>query len=147
MKAYVHPVASHSASITQAQARQLALKAQKLWSRPQPRKHGNSIHALTRDLGAVQLDTISVLARSHELVAYARLGSMPKSEVDNGYWHALGTPATHFEYWSHAASILPIENWPLFSFRRQHYRQRGVRWHDVDAKTLRSVKEIGRAHV
>jgi uncharacterized protein YcaQ len=88
----------------------------------------------------VQLDTISVLARSHELVAYARLGSMPKSEVEVGYWHSPGTPATHFEYWSHAASILPIEFWPLFSFRRQHYRERGVRWHDVDMKAVRRVK-------
>ena len=31
---------------------------------------------MLRRLGAVQLDTISVLARSHELVAYARLGAV-----------------------------------------------------------------------
>ena len=55
-------------------------------------------------LGAVQLDTISVLARSHELVAYARLGAIGRTAVESAYWN--GDSA--FEYWSHAACILPM---------------------------------------
>ena len=35
-----------------------------------------AVEAVLEHLGAVQLDTISVLARSHELVAYARLGAV-----------------------------------------------------------------------
>ena len=54
----------------------------------------------------MQLDTISVLARSHELVAYARLGAVGRSSVERAYWN--GTSA--FEYWSHAACVLPIED-------------------------------------
>lgn len=133
-------MASPHQTLTAAQARQLALKAQKLWHTPSASPTADSVHTLTRHLGAVQLDTISVLARSHELVAFARLGALPKTEVEAGYWHRPGTPATHFEYWSHAASILPIESWPLFSFRRQDYRDRGLRWHEVDTKTLKNVK-------
>ena len=34
------------------------------------------VRGVLRHLGAVQLDTISVLARSHELVPYARLGAV-----------------------------------------------------------------------
>ncbi len=139
-------MASTHQSLTLAQARQLAVKAQNLWERPSRAPSRESIHALTRQLGAVQLDTISVLARSHELVAFARLGAMPKSQVESGYWHLPGTEATHFEYWSHAASILPIESWPLFSFRRQAYRERGLRWHEVDAKVLKKVKDQLRAN-
>ena len=60
-------------------------------------------------VGAVQLDTISVLARSHELVAYARLGPVPGVPIEHAYWDAAGLP---FEYWSHAACVLPIEEWP-----------------------------------
>lgn len=87
-------------------------------------------------LGAVQLDTISVLARSHELVAYARLGSVRRRAVEQAYW---GGEA--FEYWSHAACILPVESWPLFAFRRRHYRSRGERWHGRPRHDLRTLRE------
>ncbi len=70
---------------------------------------------MLRRLGAVQLDTISVLARSHELVAYARLGTVGRPAVEQAYW---GEPSAAFEYWAHAASILPIELWPWFAKRR-----------------------------
>src|SRR5271165_5380065 len=73
--------------------------------------------AMLRRLGAVQLDTISVLARSHELVAYARLGAIGRDKVEDAYWHAT-RPAT-FEYWAHAACILPMEAWPCYAARRR----------------------------
>ena len=86
-------------------------------------------------LGAVQLDTISVLARSHELVAYARLGAIGRTAVESAYWN--GDSA--FEYWSHAACILPMSEWPWFAFRRRHYARRGQRWHGVPAKALQGI--------
>jgi uncharacterized protein len=88
-------------------------------------------------LGAVQLDTISVLARSHELVAYARLGAMPREKIERAYWHP-SKPAA-FEYWAHAACILPLEQWPLFAARRRSFRARGLRWHEVPAKACEEV--------
>jgi uncharacterized protein YcaQ len=66
-------------------------------------------------VGAVQLDTISVLARSHELVAYARLGPTPREQVEAAYW---SQPARAFEYVAHANCIIPVEDWPYFNFRR-----------------------------
>ena len=86
-------------------------------------------------LGAVQLNTISVLARSHELVAYARLGAIGRTAVESAYWN--GDSA--FEYWSHAACILPMSEWPWFAFRRRHYTRRGERWHGVPAKALQGI--------
>jgi uncharacterized protein YcaQ len=71
-------------------------------------------------LGAVQLDTISVLARSHELIAYARLGAISRAAIEAAYWEG-----ECFEYWSHAACILPASSWPLFAFRRRHHARRG----------------------
>ncbi len=82
---------------------------------------------MLRRIGAVQLDTISVLARSHELVAYARLGPVRRQAIERAYWHP--RTATAFEYWSHAACVLPIEEWPYYSFRRRALRSRGMRWH------------------
>jgi uncharacterized protein len=85
------------------------------------------VAGMLRRLGAVQLDTISVLARSHELVAYARLGPIGREKVERAYWHARRPAA--FEYWSHAACVLPVEEWPYYAFRRRAFRARGHRWH------------------
>ena len=90
-----------------------------------------------RRLGAVQLDTISVLARSHELVAYARLGPIPRDRIERAYWHPRKPAA--FEYWSHAACVLPIEEWPYYSFRRRTLRARGVRWHQSTDRVCAEV--------
>jgi uncharacterized protein YcaQ len=79
------------------------------------------VPGLLRTLGAVQLDTISVLARSHELVPYARLGPVGRAAVEHAYW---GEPHRAFEYWSHAACVLPMEDWPWFAFRRRWWVER-----------------------
>jgi uncharacterized protein YcaQ len=138
------------------EARRLQLRAQGfLGARPQ-----GGVPAMLERLGAVQLDTISVLARSHELVPYARLGPVGRDKIEAAYWGGRQAvrPATRrsakpgpaadgpaadgagangsptggtFEYWAHAASILPMADWPLFAFRRRAYVRRGWRWHKV----------------
>lgn len=95
------------------------------------------VGGMVRRVGAVQLDTISVLARSHELVAYARLGPVGRDRIERAYWHP-HTPSA-FEYWSHAACILPIEEWPYYAFRRRSFRSRGMRWHDVPERACKEV--------
>ena len=95
------------------------------------------VPAMLRRVGAVQLDTISVLARSHELVAYARLGAVSRQRIEQAYWHAAKPVA--FEYWAHAACVLPIEQWPYFAFRRRALRARGIRWHQSHQETCEKV--------
>ena len=95
------------------------------------------VPGMLRRIGAVQLDTISVLARSHELVAYARLGPVPRERIERAYWHPRAPTA--FEYWSHAACILPIEDWPYYAFRRRAVRARGRRWHTVPTRACSEV--------
>ncbi|GGW20290.1 winged helix-turn-helix domain-containing protein [Streptomyces capoamus] len=111
-------------TLTADDARRIALRAQGLLGAPDRRA---GVRGVLRHLGAVQLDTISVLARSHELVPYARLGAVGRKTVEAAYW--TGTHA--FEYWSHAACILPIEEWPHFAFRRRAYRDRPHWHHDL----------------
>ncbi|MBK3638274.1 YcaQ family DNA glycosylase [Streptomyces sp. MBT97] len=108
------------------EARRIALRAQGFLGTPDRRA---GVRGVLRHLGAVQLDTISVLARSHELIPYARLGAVGRRTVEDAYWNApaTDTPPVRphaFEYWSHAACILPIEEWPHFAFRRRAYRAR-----------------------
>jgi uncharacterized protein YcaQ len=121
------------------EARRIALRAQGFLGAPDRR---GGVRGVLRHLGAVQLDTISVLARSHELIPYARLGAVGRKSVEEAYWTP-GTaapvpaggppaPAPHaFEYWSHAACVLPIEEWPHFAFRRRAYRARPQWYHDL----------------
>ncbi|MEU3449627.1 crosslink repair DNA glycosylase YcaQ family protein [Streptomyces thermolilacinus] len=106
------------------EARRMALRAQGFLGAPDRRA---GVRGVLRHLGAVQLDTISVLARSHELVPYARLGAVGRQAVDAAYW----TGRHAFEYWSHAACVLPIEEWPHFAFRRRAYRRRPQWHHDL----------------
>ncbi len=121
------------------EARRIALRAQGLLGAPDRRA---GVRGVLRHLGAVQLDTISVLARSHELIPYARLGAVGRPAVEAAYWGG----GTSFEYWSHAACVLPVEEWPLFAFRRRRYRERGNLWgHQVTPQTYRHVLDKLRA--
>jgi len=95
------------------------------------------VAGVLRRVSAVQLDTISVLARSHELVAYARLGPVGRDAVERAYWPA-GKPAA-FEYWAHAACILPIADWPYYAWRRRAIAARGQRWHQVSEDACQRV--------
>ncbi len=112
-------------SLSVREARRLALAAQGLLG---PRSGGGPAAMLAR-LRAVQLDTISVLARSHELVTFARLGPVGRARIDDEYW---GPASATFEYWSHAACILPLEDWPAYGFQRRARIARGRRWHRLE---------------
>ncbi|MFG2885419.1 winged helix-turn-helix domain-containing protein [Streptomyces sp. NPDC048297] len=134
-------------SLTADDARRIALRAQGFLGAPDRRA---GVRGVLRHLGAVQLDTISVLARSHELVPYARLGAVGLRTVESAYWKApsLGAPSGQphaFEYWSHAACILPVEEWPHFAFRRRAYRDRPHWNHELPDGTYDQVVKQLRA--
>lgn len=116
--------------LSRSDARRVFLKAQGFIGAPD-RKAG--VAGVLRSLGAVQLDTISVLARSHELVPYARLGPVKRDDIERAYWRNDDA----FEYWAHAACILPIEEWPYFEFRR---RRSQARYADNGYK--QAIKEV-----
>jgi uncharacterized protein len=118
--------------ITADEARRMQLRAQGLLGTDGRR---GGVPRMLERLGAVQLDTISVLARSHELVPYARLGPIGRDSVESAYWSG----DTSFEYWAHAACVLPIGEWPHFEFRRRAFRARGQRWHRVPERVCGEV--------
>lgn len=124
-------------TLTAAQARHAAVWAQGLAG---PADRAAGVSGLLGRLGAVQLDTISVLARSHELVAYARLGAVGRHAVEEAYW---ATPARAFEYWAHAASIVPIGDWPLYAERRAHHAARLTGPGDARRAILRRLERDG----
>jgi len=131
--------------ISPDEARRVAIWAQGLSGAVKPMRsmpaRARGVVDMLEHLGAVQLDTISVLARSHELVAYARLGAVGRDAIETAYWSG----STAFEYWSHAACILPMEEWPWFAFRRRHYARKGERWHGAPQASLQAIVDRLRA--
>ena len=130
---YAQLVSKTAQIVSQKQAKWAILSAQGLLARPAANE---SLRAAVDQLGAVQLDTISVLARSHELVAHARHDGLTRESIEQAYWNG----DSHFEYWSHAACILPIDRWPMFSFRRRASASRDM-WDGVTRKSINQIKK------
>jgi uncharacterized protein YcaQ len=101
------------------EARRIALGAQGLAGPPPKRPTKALMREAIRRLGVVQIDTINVVARSHHIVLWSRLGNHPPEWLDE-----LLRERALFEYWAHAAAYVPIE---LFScFRPMMTRQLDV---------------------
>ncbi len=66
------------------------------------------LDTITR-MGVLQIDTIHVVARSPYLVLWSRLGEYEPRWLDE-----LLAEGAIFEYWSHEACFLPIEDYPLY---------------------------------
>jgi uncharacterized protein YcaQ len=65
-----------------------------------------------RRMSALQIDTIHVVARSPYLVLWSRLG-----DYDPRWLDELLAEGRIFEYWSHEACFLPVEDFPLYRHR------------------------------
>ncbi len=87
--------------LSRAQAQKLILLCQWL-----PSKGGNSSLDIFEQLGYVQIDTISVVQRAHHHILWSRNSNYHPSQLDN-----LLAERKIFEYWSHAASYLPMRDY------------------------------------
>lgn len=108
--------------VSQTEARRLLLQGQALIGGPK------SLQPLLRQLGFVQLDSINVVARAHELILHARL---PDYRQETCF--ELLPQHRAFEHWTHDASLLPAEAWPYWSRRCQTAAARIRRsrwWHE-----------------
>ena len=114
------------------QARSIALAAQGLQQSGKLVSKEPNIYALRRtfqDIGVLQIDAVSVVARSHLLVLRSRLGSSQERllEVLN---RSAYKRRDLTEYWCHEASYLPVQDWPLFKWRMQE-AQSGKVWKGI----------------
>src|SRR2546423_12209173 len=87
-------------------ARRLAVPRQRL-SGPRPKPvTTDDIHALVQAIGCLQLDPTAIVARSHLLVLFSRLGAFDPKFVDVLLWEQRRL----YEYWAHQASIVPTDD-------------------------------------
>ncbi len=113
-----------SERLTKPEAQALATIASRLDRRPAPTRDKGTqkqrLHEMIRALGCVQLDTISVVSRSHETVLWSRLGIYdPKVLASLQYPDIQLT-----EYWAHAAAIIPVESFPYYREAMKRYREK-----------------------
>lgn len=76
------------------------------------------------DVGGLQLDSINVVERAHYLTAWSRFGPYPRRALDAiAYRRRL-----LFEYWAHAACLVPASALPGWRRAMLDYRIRHTGW-------------------
>lgn len=95
-----------------AAARALHLAAQGLLRPPRPGATPSAMLDAIRRMALLQIDTISVVARSPYFVLWSRLG-----HYDPAWLDAALADGQLFEYWAHEACFIPIEDYGLYRHR------------------------------
>ncbi|MGH3418093.1 MAG: DNA glycosylase AlkZ-like family protein [Streptosporangiaceae bacterium] len=98
------------------EARRLAVRSQHL-AGPPPAAGIDGMRQVLRGLRVLQLDPVNVVARSHLLVLWSRLGGFDRNDLDALLWRERWL----FEYWAHAASIVLIEDYPIHRVMMRAY--------------------------
>jgi uncharacterized protein YcaQ len=110
--------------LTLPAAKNLMLAAQGLLQPPQQPASKADVLSTIRQIGILQIDTISVVARSPYLVLWSRLGDYKPAWLDQ-----LLAEGALFEYWAHAACFIPIEDFPFFRGRMLQTRAQDYSTH------------------
>jgi uncharacterized protein YcaQ len=103
-------------TVTPTVARRLAVAKQRL-AAPRGPATRQGILDLVRDLGCLQLDPTNVVARSHLLVLWSRVGAFDRADLDALLWEERSL----FEYWAHRASIVLTEDYPIHHLMMRRY--------------------------
>lgn len=72
-------------------------------------------------MATLQIDSVNVFARSHYMPLFSRLGPYDTAALDRLLF---ARRAPYVEYWAHVASFIPAEDWSLFAFRMQAFREK-----------------------
>jgi uncharacterized protein YcaQ len=122
-------------------ARRLAVSRQRLAGKPAPADREGLLDVV-RDIGCLQLDPISHVAKSHLLVTWSRLGAYDPVILDELLWE----DRQLFEYFAHAAAIVLTEDYPIHRFQmrkawtsERDYSRRIREWVKTNAALRRGM--------
>lgn len=135
-------------TISAQTARRLAITRQRL-AGPRNKPNADGILDVVRDLGCLQLDPTSVVAPSHQLVVFSRVGPYQRKHLDTLLWEERRL----FEAWAHAASIVLTEHYPIHRWITRRYAAgkwswtaRALAWVKANDALRRSILRQLREH-
>ena len=122
-------------SISIQQARKLVLLSQRV---PPAKQTGSALASTLsaiEHLGYIQIDTISAIQRAHHHTLWNRNPRYLSSQLDE-----LMVNKRIFEYWSHAAAYLPMQDFRYSLPRKQAIANGNVNhWYERDEQLMKSV--------
>jgi uncharacterized protein YcaQ len=115
-------------------ARRLAVSKQRLAGRLPSSPGPDAILSVVRDLAYVQWDPIAIVAPSHIISLWNRLGNFRPSDLEKLLWEEKRL----FEHWLPFAAIVLTEDYPIFSSLMQRYPESlGKSWGSQRASAKR----------
>lgn len=124
--------------ITKKAARRLMIMKQGITGFPESVSKDN-VYETIKNLGCLQIDTISVVERAHYLTLWSRLGNYEKGHLDELAYR----DKKLFEYWAHAACFVPLEDYRYYlhamDVRKDEMKAGFVKWTGKDEEVLDQV--------
>jgi uncharacterized protein len=106
-----------------------------------PRARPLTLDRLTRfteDVGGIQMDSINVLDRAHYLTVWSRFGPYDHAWLDRAVYRR----RRFFEYWAHAACLVPISALPWWRRAMLDYRTRHTGWSTWLRRNTKVLAEV-----
>ncbi len=113
--------------------RHLAITKQYLYHAPNP-----TFAEILASIGCLQLDPISAVAKSHQIVMWSRVGNYDKQALS----HFIYTEKQMFEYWAHEASLVLSSDYPIYRHWMDAYPRTG-NWGEYINTWLSELGEKG----
>jgi uncharacterized protein YcaQ len=121
--------------LSKQEARKLILSSQGLINTKENIKSLDKTLSTINHLGYIQIDTISVVQRAHHHTLWSRNSNYELSHLDR-----LVEDKKVFEYWSHAAAFLPMDEYRYSLIRKQAFLNGEQKhWYERDEKQINYV--------
>jgi len=120
--------------ISLKEARHIILSSQKL-SIVDKTESKEDLYKTIQQLGYIQIDTISVVERSHHHTLWSRMPSYKKSMLHD----LLEKDKRIFEYWSHAAAFLPMKDFKFSLIRKMNFSKKYQMWGSAGKRIINKV--------
>ncbi len=132
------PIADRESVFPLRAAAALFLERQHLVKPRSKRLTSATLTRFAEDVGGIQLDSINVLDRAHYLTVWSRFGPYDRAALDR----LVEKKRVLFEYWAHAACLVPASHLPAWRRAMIDYRSRQTGWSSWLKKNRKMIEGV-----